>query len=68
MSRSLGHAEATFRDRGSSVRLEGGAHGAVGVVESGSGRAGRDAEGLGYLGRRVPEVVVHGEDGPLFGR
>ena len=37
-------------------------------MESGTGRAGRDAERLGDLGWRVPEVVVHGEDGPLLGR
>ena len=38
---------------GPSVRLEGGPHGAVGMVESGAGGARRDAERLGDLGRAV---------------
>ena len=42
--------------------------GAVGVVESRSGGAGRDPERLGDLGRRKPEEVVQDEDGPLLGR
>jgi hypothetical protein len=36
-------------------------------VQSGSGRADRDAEGLGNLGRREPEVVVEHENRPLLG-
>ena len=55
-------------DRGPGVRFEGGAHGAMGVMESGTRSASRDAEGLGDLRRRVSEVVVQHEDRPLFGR
>ena len=40
----------------------------MGVMESRTGRASRDAERLGDLGRLVPEVVVQDEDRPLFGR
>ena len=40
----------------------------MGVMESGAGRPRRDAERLGDLGGRVPEVVVQYEDRPLFGR
>ena len=47
------------------VRFEGRAHRAVGVVEAGSNGPGRDAEGLGDLGRLEPEVVVEDEDRPL---
>ena len=50
------------------VRLEGGPHGAMGVVESGAGRARRDAEGLGNLGRGVAQEVMQDEDRPLVGR
>jgi hypothetical protein len=53
---------------GPSIRFERGSHGAVCVVEPGTGRAARDAEGLGDLGGCVPEVVVQNEDRPLFGR
>ena len=40
----------------------------MGVMEPRAGGAGRDAERLGDLRRRVPEVVVQDEDRPLFGR
>ena len=40
----------------------------MGVMESRSGRPGRDAERLGDLRRRVPEVVVQYEDGALLRR
>jgi hypothetical protein len=40
----------------------------MGVMKSGTGRSGRDIEGLGDLGRRVPEVVMQNEDRPLLGR
>ena len=40
----------------------------MGVVQSGSDGAGRDAERLGDLGRFQPEVVAQNEDRPLFGR
>ena len=40
----------------------------MGVVETRSGGAWRDPEVLGNLGRGIPEVVVHHEDGPLIGR
>ena len=40
----------------------------MGVVQSGSGRADRDAEGVGDLRWREPEVVVEHEDRPLLGR
>jgi hypothetical protein len=40
----------------------------MGVVESRTGSTRWDAEGLGDLSRRVPEVVMHGEDGSLLGR
>jgi uncharacterized membrane protein len=40
----------------------------MGVVESGTGRARRDAEGLGDLARGIPQEVVEDEDRPLVGR
>jgi len=40
----------------------------MGVVESGTGGTGWDAERLGDLGRRVARVVMQDEDRPLFGR
>src|SRR4051794_16804352 len=40
----------------------------MGVVESRSGGAGRDAEGVGNLDQGQPEVVVQYEDRPLFRR
>ena len=40
----------------------------MGVEQAGTGRAGRDAEGLGDLGRGVPEEVMEHEDRPLLGR
>ena len=55
-------------DRGPGVRFKGGAHGAMGVMESRSGRARRDAKRLGDLGGLEPEVVMEHEDRPLFGR
>ena len=38
------------------------------VVKSGAGRAGRDAEGLGDLGRRIAHEVGQGEDRSLLRR
>jgi hypothetical protein len=49
-------------------RLESGAHGAMGVVESGAGCARRDTERLGDLRRSIARVVVEHEDRPLLGR
>ena len=40
----------------------------MGVVQSGSGGPGWNAEGLGDLGRGVPEVVMQDENRPLLGR
>ena len=37
-------------------------------MESGAGRARRDAERLGDLGRAVAHVVMEHEDRPLVGR
>ena len=48
------------------VRLEGGAHGAMGMVESGAGRAGRDRQRLGDLARLQARVVAQDEDGALL--
>ena len=53
MSRSLVMPSDLPTTVGPSVRLEGGPHGAMGVMESGAGRPGRDAERLGDLGRGV---------------
>ncbi len=47
----LSHAGRPSVICGASVRVECGPHGAMGVMESGTGGAGRDAEGLGDLGR-----------------
>lgn len=47
------------------VRLDGGAHGAVGVMESGPGRSRRNAERLGDLGGLEPDVVVRHEHGAV---
>ena len=63
-----GHAVRPPSDLGARVRLEGGPHRAVGVVQSGSDRARRDAEDLGDLGRGIAREVVQGEHDPLVGR
>src|SRR6202008_3461996 len=54
-------------DRGHArIRLEGGAHRAVGVMETGAGRAGRDAEDLGDLDRFEPGEGERHENGALL--
>ena len=58
----------TSFDRAASVSFEGCPHGAMGVMETGAGGAGRDAEFFGDLRRGEARVVVEHEDGPLFGR
>ena len=63
-----GSCRSPFISLGAGVRLEGGTHGAVCVMEPRTSRAGRYAECLGDLRRRVSEVVVEHEDRPLFGR
>jgi hypothetical protein len=40
----------------------------MGVMQSRAGRPGRDAEGLGNLGRGQPEVVMQDEERPLIRR
>ena len=53
-------------DRRSGVRVERGPHGAVGIVESGAGRAGRDAEDLGDLDRLEAREMPQHEEGALL--
>ena len=59
MPSSSSHREAC-------VGLEGGAHLAMGVVQSGTDRPRRDAERLGDLGRLESDVVAQDEDRALF--
>ena len=63
-----GHAGRPPTSTDAFVRLECGAHGAMGVVKARAGRARRDAECLGDLGWGIAREVVQDEDGPLIRR
>src|SRR5215213_8256103 len=60
--------ESSFPGDGLRRGGEGVAKSGDGVMESRSGRAGGDAEGLGNLDQRQPEVVVQDEDRALLDR